>query len=75
MTDFDFKRYHLRSINAGTEAERQAINAELKTLYASLDEAGKARFNLALQAFLVKEYQAIGSEYEAIRASSARNDA
>lgn len=75
MAAFNFKRFYVRSINAASGAERQAINAELKALYASLTETEKQRFNAELQAFLVQEYQAIGAEYQALRGGSPAADA
>ena len=67
MTDFNFKRYHIRSINAASEEERAAINQELKDLYASLSEEDKKDFNEQLQKFLVTEMSRLSNDYEAIR--------
>lgn len=64
---FNFRTYHIRSINAADEAERAQINQELKDLYASLSDEDKAVFNDELQTFLVKEMAAISSEYAAIK--------
>ena len=36
MTQYDFRKYHIHSINAATDAERAAINQELKDLYEAL---------------------------------------
>jgi hypothetical protein len=68
--DFDFKKYHYRSMNATTNEERTSINQELKDLYASLNEDEKEIFNAELKKFLVKTVANIKDEYEAIKASS-----
>jgi len=65
MPDFDFKRFHIRSMNA-TDEERAAINQELKELYNSLPEEEKATFNEQLQKFLVSEMARVKSDYESI---------
>ncbi len=70
---FDFKSYHIRSINASDE-ERAVINQELKDLYASLSSEDKAIFNEQLQTFLVKEMATIGSEYAAIKSQLDNNN-
>ncbi|OZI07817.1 hypothetical protein BWI93_12685 [Siphonobacter sp. BAB-5385] len=70
---FDFKSYHIRSINASDE-ERAVINQELKDLYASLSPEDKAIFNEQLQTFLVKEMANIGSEYAAIKSQLNNNN-
>ncbi|PQA58739.1 hypothetical protein [Siphonobacter curvatus] len=70
---FDFKSYHIRSINASDE-ERAVINQELKDLYASLSAEDKAIFNEQLQTFLVKEMANIGSEYAAIKSQLNNNN-
>lgn len=67
MTTYDFKAYHIRSINAATADERAAINAELKALYAGLPEAEQENFNRQLQTFLAKEVGRLKSDYEAVR--------
>jgi hypothetical protein len=67
MPEFDFKRFHIRSINAASEEERAAINQELKDLYASLSEADKVEFNAELQRFLAHEMGRLKSDYEAIK--------
>lgn len=67
MNHFDFKSYHHRSIHAATAEERAAINQELKTLYASLNEEEKAVFNEQLQTFLVREMGRLKTDYEAIK--------
>ncbi|ADQ16518.1 hypothetical protein [Leadbetterella byssophila] len=61
MSTFDFKKFHLRAMNAATEQEKQEINQELKDLYASLNDEDKKVFNEELQSFLIKEYAAINS--------------
>lgn len=71
MPNFDFRAYHVRSINAQNEAERAAINQELKALYASLPEADKAAFNEQLQQFLLKQYQTLSTDYQAVKDSGA----
>ncbi|MBU1820939.1 MAG: hypothetical protein KKG00_05425 [Bacteroidetes bacterium] len=67
MTDYNFKSYHIRSINAASDEERAAINQELKDLYASLSEEDKKAFNEQLQKFLSTEVGRLKSDYEAIR--------
>jgi len=73
MSDFNFKDFHIRSINATNDAERAAINQELKDIYASLSEEEKVAFNQQLQQFLVRQYKAIGDEYEALKEGGAFN--
>ena len=73
MPTYDFKKYHVRSINAHDEAERAAINQELKAVYATLNETEQADFNAQLQVFLMTQYKTIGSEYEALKAGGAFN--
>ena len=63
--NFNLKSYHVRGMNAATEAEKLAVNQELKYLYESLSEADKKDFNEQLQTFLVKEMAAIKSVYDA----------
>lgn len=70
---FDFRKYHLRSINAADEAERAAINQELKDLYETLSESEKKEFNEQLQAFLIQQYQTLSSDYQAIKDTGALN--
>lgn len=67
MVEFDFKRYHIRSINASSEEERKAINQELKDLYGSLSEEDKGVFNKQLQSFLAHEMGRLKSDYESIK--------
>ncbi|QKZ11915.1 hypothetical protein [Spirosoma sp. KUDC1026] len=64
---YDFKKYHYRSMNAVDNAERAAINQELKDLYDSLPGEEQADFNRQLQAFLAKEMGRIKSSYESIQ--------
>ena len=66
MPQYDFRRYHIRSINAADNAERAAINQELKDLYALLPDPEKDEFNRQLQAFLAKEVGRIKSDYESV---------
>lgn len=66
MPEFDFKRFHIRSMNAGSDEERAQINQELKDLYASLSEEDKAVFNQQLQKFLAREVSRIKSDYESV---------
>jgi len=63
---FDFKKYHVRAMNAATEAEKAEINRELKDMYEALDDESKKIFNEELQAFLIREYAAINSMYTGI---------
>ncbi|MBC8154127.1 MAG: hypothetical protein H7Z72_14585 [Bacteroidetes bacterium] len=70
---YDFKAYHLRSIHAATDADRAAINQELKDLYASLPEADKTEFNAQLQTFLVREMGRLKSDYESVKGGSGEN--
>ncbi len=67
MTEYNFKRYHLKSINAASDEARAAVNKELKDLYSSLPEDEKVIFNEQLQRFLAKEYARLGSDYESIK--------
>jgi hypothetical protein len=64
---YDFKKYHLRAINAASDQERAAINQELKDLYASLTETDKVFFDNQLQTFLTKEASRLQSDYESIK--------
>ena len=73
MPEFDFKRFHIRSMNAGSDEERAQINQELKDLYASLGEEDKKIFNEALQHFLTKEVGRIRSDYESINGLGSPN--
>ena len=67
MPEFDFKRFHIRSMNAGSDEERAQINQELKDLYTSLSEEDKTIFNEQLQQFLAREVSRIKSDYESIQ--------
>jgi hypothetical protein len=73
MLNFDFKRFHIRSMNAGSDQERAAINQELKDLYASLSEEDKKVFNEQLQKFLAKEVSRIKSDYESVHGLNQAN--
>ena len=55
------------SINAATDAERAAINQELKELYESLPDIEKKEFNSQLQTFLAKEMGRLKSNYESMK--------
>lgn len=65
--NFDFKKYHIRSINAVSAEERAAINQELKNFYASLNVEEQEGFNKALQTFLAREMGRLKTDYEAIK--------
>jgi hypothetical protein len=67
MKNFNLKSYHVRGMNASTEAEKLEINQELKDIYDSLSEEDKKNFNEQLQSFLVKEMAAIKSVYDATK--------
>lgn len=71
--EYDFKKYHYRSMNAVDDAERAAINQELKDLYDSLAKEDQADFNQQLQAFLAKEMGRIKSSYESVRGGLDQN--
>lgn len=73
MEQYDFRKYHYQSINASTDAERAAINQELKDLYASLPEEEKDNFNRQLQLFLAKEMGRLKSNYESVKGSFGDN--
>jgi hypothetical protein len=66
MSQYDFKRFHIRSINAASDVERAQINQELKDLYASLKDEDKKVFNEELQKFLTTEVGRIKSDYESV---------
>lgn len=70
---YDFRKYHYRSINAANDAERAAINQELKDLYASLPDDQKEDFNQQLQTFLAKEMGRLKSDYESVKGSLGEN--
>lgn len=73
MAEFDFKRYHIRSINAASGEERAAINQELKDLYASLSEEDQKDFNEQLQKFLAVERARLKSDLDAVRGVDSPN--
>lgn len=64
---FDFKKYHVRAMNAANEEEKAQINAELKALYDALPEEQKPIFNEQLQKFLIKEMANIKSVYDGVK--------
>lgn len=70
---YDFKKYHVRAMNAATESEKAAINQELKDIYDTLNEEQKIVFNQELQVFLMKEYATITSVYEGIKSTENPN--
>jgi hypothetical protein len=70
MNKFDFKKYHVRAMNASTEEEKLAINKELKDFYEQLPEGEKKSFNEELQSFLIKEMANIKSVYDGATAPS-----
>ncbi len=63
MNKFDFKKYHIKAMNAQNEEEKANINKELKEYYAYLSEEDKKIFNEELQSFLIKEMANIKSVY------------
>ncbi|RFS14637.1 hypothetical protein [Emticicia sp. C21] len=67
MKDFNLKSYHIRAMNASSEAEKTAINQELKDLYESLPAEDKKDFNEQLQSFLIKEMATINSFYQSTK--------
>lgn len=71
--EYDFRKYHYRSINAANDTERAAINKELKDLYESLPNDEKADFNNQLQTFLAKEMGRIKSNYESVKGNLGDN--
>jgi uncharacterized protein (DUF2267 family) len=73
MPTYDFKKYHIRSMNAASAEERAQINQELKDLYESLPEDGKKVFNEELQYFLTREVARIKSDYESIQGLNQPN--
>jgi hypothetical protein len=68
--DFNFKKYHTRSINASSGEERAAINQELKDFYASLNKEEQHEFNLQLQTFLARVVGRLKTDYEAIKGAN-----
>ena len=73
MTQYDFRKYHYRSINAANDVERAAINQELKDLYASLTDEEKEEFNRQLQTFLAQEMGRLKSNYESVKGGLGDN--
>ncbi|GAB2597944.1 hypothetical protein [Spirosoma areae] len=73
MAQYDFRKYHYRSINAATDAERAAINQELKGLYAALPDVEKEEFNRQLQTFLANEMGRLKSGYESVKGGLGDN--
>ena len=71
--EYDFRKYHYRSINAADDAERAAINQELKGLYSSLPDNEKEAFNRQLQTFLAKEMGRLKSNYESVKGGLGDN--
>ena len=65
--DFNFRKYHTRSINASSNEERAVINQELKDYYASLNKEEQHDFNAQLQTFLAREVGRLKTDYEAIK--------
>ena len=68
--DFNFKKYHTRSINVASEEERATINQELKDYYASLSKEEQHEFNVQLQTFLAREVGRLKTDYEAIKGAT-----
>lgn len=68
--DFNFKKYHTRSINASSAEERVAINQELKDFYAALNKEEQHEFNVQLQTFLAREVGRLKTDYEAIKGNT-----
>jgi hypothetical protein len=66
---FDFKKYHVRAMNAANEQEKSAINKELKDFYDELPEDQKPAFNEELQSFLINEMGKIKSVYDGVSPS------
>ncbi|MVM29597.1 hypothetical protein GO755_06100 [Spirosoma sp. HMF4905] len=60
-------------MNAADDAERAAINEELKALYASLPDDEKEEFNRQLQTFLAKEMGRLKSNYESVKGGLGDN--
>lgn len=71
MSQFNFKSYHVRSMNAASEEEKARINQELKDVYASLSAEEQALFNAELQTFLLKELSTIQSMVQAAKENEA----
>ncbi|QDK83939.1 hypothetical protein EXU85_32800 [Spirosoma sp. KCTC 42546] len=60
-------------MNAADDAERAAINQELKDLYNSLPDDEKEAFNRQLQTFLAKEMGRLKSNYESVKGGLGDN--
>ena len=73
VMEFDFKKYHIRSINAADATERASINQELKDLYDQLCAEDKNKFNEQLKIFLTKEVSRIKSDYESVNGLDQSN--
>ncbi|MFB0908862.1 MAG: hypothetical protein ACI9V1_000357 [Spirosomataceae bacterium] len=73
MSKFDFKKYHVRAMNASNEAEKAAINQELKDFYDTLNATDKEAFNAELQGFLVSEYSKIKSVCDGVKGGDNPN--
>lgn len=73
MNKFDFKKYHVKAMNAANATEKAAINQELKDFYETLSEPDKATFNEELQQFLVSEYSKIKSVYDGVKSGENPN--
>ncbi|WP_304232076.1 hypothetical protein [Jiulongibacter sediminis] len=72
--EFDFKKYHVRAMNASSEEEKAGINRELKAYYESLPKEQQSRFNEELQSFLIKEMAKIKSVYEGVKSQDASDN-
>ena len=71
--EYNFRKYHYRSINAANDQDRATINQELKELYEALSDAEKEEFNRQLQAFLAKEMGRLKSNYESVKGGLGDN--
>lgn len=67
IANFDFKSYQIKHANASSEAEKKALNQELKDIYALLSAEDKFIFNKGLTAFLAIEQDRLASDYNAIK--------
>lgn len=72
--EFDFKKYHVRAMNASSAEEKAEINKELKAYYQSLPKEEQAVFNEELQRFLIKEMAKIKSVYEGVKSQEASDN-
>lgn len=57
----------MRAANAATNAEKLAINQELKDLYSTFSADKKKTFDLGLEKFLKQENEKLKADYEAIK--------